>query len=130
MTLWGFLREKLNPFSATKALARISEGVKNLHLLRYVREVGIFHAGHILTLHRPQAMTAPFVIRLRAFANDVIFPSSLAKKMSDDTKLPKFSAWTKTWASHPSVTYVWEEKYLVDRIVERLPAAKKKYAST
>ena len=75
-------------------------------------------------------MTAPFVIRLQAFSNDIIFPSSLAKKMTDETKLPKFCAWTKEWASHPSVTYVWNEKYLVERIIERLPAAKKKYAST
>lgn len=75
-------------------------------------------------------MTTPFTIRLHAFANGIILPARLATGMLDATTLPRFTRWTELCMVHPSVTYVWERDYLVERVIERLPAAKKKYAST
>lgn len=72
-------------------------------------------------------MTTPFTLRLYDFANDKIFPASLAERMTGPT-LPNFAPWVKLCMAHPSVTYVWDKDYFVPRIIERLPLAKKKYA--
>ncbi len=73
-------------------------------------------------------MTTPFVLRLIDFCNDIIFPSRLATGMLDPSKLPIFAKWAKLCMAHPSVTYTWDKEYMVPRIVERLPLAKRKYA--
>lgn len=81
-----------------------------------------------LTLILSQAMTAPFVLRLVDFCNDIIFPSRLATAMLDTNSLPNFAKWAELCMQHPSVMATWDKEYMVPRIVERLPAAKKKYA--
>ncbi|KIW68200.1 hypothetical protein PV04_04161 [Phialophora macrospora] len=81
-----------------------------------------------------EAMTTPFVLRLIDFCNDIIFPSRLAKAMLDTnpstSNLPRFAKWAKLCMQHPSVTYTWDKERMVPRVVERLPAAKRKYAPT
>ncbi|KAH0840642.1 putative glutathione S-transferase [Fonsecaea pedrosoi] len=79
-----------------------------------------------------EAMTIPFVLRLIDFSNDIIFPSRLAREILDTdsatSKLPRFAKWANLGMQHPSVTYTWDKEYMVPRIVERLPMAKRKYA--
>jgi hypothetical protein len=73
-------------------------------------------------------MTAPFILRLIDFCNDIIFPTRLAAQLLDEGRTPRFAKWAKLCMQHPSVTCTWDKEYLVPRIVERLPAAKRKYA--
>ena len=73
-------------------------------------------------------MTAPFVLRLVDFCNDIIFPSRLATAMLDTNKLPRFATWAKLCMEHPSLAKTWDKEYIIPRIVERLPMAKRKYA--
>ncbi|KAJ9604755.1 hypothetical protein H2200_010869 [Cladophialophora chaetospira] len=75
-----------------------------------------------------EAMTTPFILRMVDFCNDVIFPSRLATAMVDANRFPKFAKWAQLCMQHPSVTSTWDKEYMVPRIVERLPAAKRKYA--
>ena len=97
-----------------------------LHVKHAKGGAGPYYGGSgALTL--VEVMTAPFVIRMRAFSNDIIFPSSLKARMDGPT-MPTVSACVKVAITHPSVTYTWDEEYLVPRIIERLPAAKAKYA--
>ena len=70
-------------------------------------------------------MAIPFVMRLVKFADNVIWPRSLVLKLN---ALPAFSKWVKHAFKQESVTYVWD-KDLRERIIERLPAAKAKYAN-
>ncbi|OAP64612.1 hypothetical protein AYL99_00584 [Fonsecaea erecta] len=78
-----------------------------------------------------EAMSIPFVLRLIDFSNDVIFPARLAEEIlnTDPTtgKMPRFAKWAKLCMQHPSVTETWDKEYMVPRVVERLPAAKRKY---
>ena len=73
-------------------------------------------------------MTTPFTLRLIDFCNDIIFPARLATNMLDETKYPRFAKWVKVCMEHPSVSCTWDKEYMIPRIVERLPAARKKYA--
>ena len=73
-------------------------------------------------------MISPFTLRLIDFSNDIIFPSRLATSLLDPAKTPKFAKWAKLCMQHPSVIATWDKEYMVPRIVERLPAAKRKYA--
>ncbi|EXJ69898.1 uncharacterized protein A1O5_06971 [Cladophialophora psammophila CBS 110553] len=79
-----------------------------------------------------EAMSAPFILRLIDFSNDIIFPARLATQILDSdpatSKWPCFAKWAQLCMQHPSVTYTWDKEYMVPRIVERLPAAKRKYA--
>ncbi|KIW92678.1 uncharacterized protein Z519_06525 [Cladophialophora bantiana CBS 173.52] len=79
-----------------------------------------------------EVMSAPFIVRLIDFSNDIIFPARLATQILDNdpatSKWPRFATWAKLCMQHPSVTYTWDKEYMVPRIVERLPAAKRKYA--
>lgn len=68
----------------------------------------------------------PFVLRIYDFANDIIWPVALATKLDG---LENFSKWAKKCMVDESVTYVWDKEYMVPRIIERLPAARAKYAN-
>ena len=78
-------------------------------------------------------MTTPFILRLVDFSNGIIFPCRLAIQIldtkSDTSKFPKFATWAKLCMQHPSVTCTWDKEYIVPRVVERLPLAKRKYAT-
>jgi glutathione S-transferase len=104
--------------------------------LTYVEVRAVFFPSFafISRLTPGKAMTTPFVLRLIDFSNDIIFPSRLAKAMLDTnpstSNVPRFAKWAKLCMQHPSVTCTWDKEYMVPRVVERLPAAKKKYAPT
>lgn len=70
-------------------------------------------------------MVIPFVLRIYDFANDIIWPATAITKLD---KLENFSKWARYGMKHESVMYVWDKEYRVPRMIERLPAAKAKYA--
>jgi glutathione S-transferase len=80
------------------------------------------------TRYNAQALTTPFTLRLYDFANDVIFPKSLAHKMRDAERLPNFARWLDTCMAHESVTYVYHREQLLKGVEARLGEAKAKYA--
>ncbi|KIX99471.1 uncharacterized protein Z520_05047 [Fonsecaea multimorphosa CBS 102226] len=113
--IWRLLEREIEPL-----LSGVSEDGKGPY----------FGGSERLTV--VEAMTIPFVLRLVDFSNDIIFPARLATHILDmdpaTSKLPQFAKWAKMCMQHPSVTDTWDKEYMVPRIVERLPAAKRKYA--
>ena len=72
-----------------------------------------------------KAMTIPFFMRLYDWSDDAIWPKEVAERLD---KLPNLSKWAKHCMKQGSVTYVYPEG-LRERVQERLPEAKKKYAN-
>ncbi|ETI24241.1 hypothetical protein G647_03610 [Cladophialophora carrionii CBS 160.54] len=112
-------------------LSRLSEEIEPLLSGADMDGKGPYFAGS-KSLTFVEVMTTPFVLRMIDFCNDVIFPSRLATAMLDTnpstSNIPRFAKWAKLCTQHPSVTCTWDKEYLLPRIVERLPAAKRKYA--
>ncbi|KAF2116304.1 thioredoxin-like protein [Lophiotrema nucula] len=66
-----------------------------------------------------EALTAPFILRIYAFAKDGLLPQST---LSGLDALPNFSKWASETIKHPSVTYIWDEEAIV-------AGAKKRFAN-
>ncbi|OCT45713.1 glutathione S-transferase [Cladophialophora carrionii] len=117
-------------------LSRLREEIEPLLSDVDVDGKGPYFAGSerltFVETHSGKVMTTPFVLRMIDFCNAVIFPSRLATAMLDTnpstSNSPRFAKWAKVCIQHPSVTCTWDKEYMVPRIVERLPAAKRKYA--
>lgn len=70
-----------------------------------------------------QVQTGSFVLRLVAFSKyEQLYPKSLSAKLEE--KAPAFWKWANAVAKEESVTYIWDEKLMVDRTLERLAKAK------
>jgi hypothetical protein len=69
-------------------------------------------------------MTIPFVQRFYDFSDDVIWPAALKTKLD---QLPIFKKWAENAIKQESVQYVTMPD-LVERVRERLPKVKAKYA--
>jgi glutathione S-transferase len=72
-------------------------------------DAGPFFGGsNELTL--AEAIVAPFLIRMYAFANGKYMPTSLKEGLR---KLPNFGPWAEAVISHPNVTKIWDEEAFV-----------------
>ncbi|KAF1989842.1 thioredoxin-like protein [Aulographum hederae CBS 113979] len=60
---------------------------------------------------------APFIIRLYSLSNGDIFPVSLKEGIE---KLPNISKWAKAVMAKESVTYIWDEEYMVRKGKEKI----------
>ncbi|KAA6414470.1 MAG: hypothetical protein FRX48_01219 [Lasallia pustulata] len=70
-----------------------------------------------------EALTAPFVLRLSAFASDgVLLPASLPKHMA---KLPSLSRWMEAVRAQESVTYTYNERDVIERTKRKLANMRK-----
>jgi glutathione S-transferase len=68
-----------------------------------------------------KAMTAPFILRIYASCDDELLPKSLAEAFD---KLPNFSKWAKATISQESVTYIWDEKKVLEKTKLRVAKMK------
>lgn len=68
-----------------------------------------------------EALTAPFIIRIYAFAKAGVLPASTTKGLD---QLPNFSKWAKEVVKHPSVTYIWDEEAIVEGTRKRFAKLK------
>ena len=66
-------------------------------------------------------MTAPFVIRYRAYADGGLMPASLLKGLD---ALPNYSKWSKAVCGENSVTYVFDGPEISKRMTKRLAKMK------
>jgi glutathione S-transferase len=74
-----------------------------------------------MKLTAKQALTAPFIIRVYAFAKADVLPQSL---LSGLEALPNFSKWAAEVIKHPSVTYIWNEDAIVAGTKKRIESQK------
>lgn len=68
-----------------------------------------------------QAWTAPFILRIYTFAKNGILPQSVISGLDAH---PNFSKWAAEVIKHDSVTYIWNEKVMVEGMRKRLASAK------
>ena len=66
-----------------------------------------------------EAIVAPFILRIFAFAKHGLLPKSVTEGLNG---LPNFSKWAAEVVKHDSVTYIWDEEKNVEN-------SKKKFAS-
>ncbi|MCJ1306125.1 hypothetical protein MMC08_008943 [Hypocenomyce scalaris] len=70
-----------------------------------------------------EALTAPFILRLHAFASDPsLLPSSTAKLIAE---LPNISRWMKATTAQESVTYTYDEQDVVERTKKKMASLRK-----
>jgi len=74
-----------------------------------------------LCIDRSQVLTAPFVIRLRADSGGKFMPKSLTEGMK---KLPNYSKWADVVCQQESVTYIYDEKRVVERSIQKAASMK------
>ena len=65
-----------------------------------------------------EAIIAPFLIRIFAFAKAGVLPQGVADGLNG---LPNFSKWAAEAIKHDSVTYIWDEERMLEQ-------SKKKFA--
>ena len=76
----------------------------------------------VILLIMLQVQTGSFVLRVVSFSKyEQLLPKSLAAKLED--KAPSFWKWANAVANEESVTYIWDEKLMVDRTLARLAKA-------
>ena len=68
-----------------------------------------------------QALTAPFVVRYRAFGQKGLFPKSLLGGLD---ALPNFSKWSQALHEQDAVTYIFDGPAVADRTAERIAKMK------
>ena len=68
-----------------------------------------------------EALTGPFLLRLKAFGKGGLLHESLVKGLET---MPKFQKWVDTVASQDSVTYIWDEEKVVSHYKERIAKAR------
>jgi glutathione S-transferase len=72
-----------------------------------------------------EAIVAPFILRIYAFAKHGLLPKSVTSGFNE---LPNFSKWAAEIIKHDSVTYIWDEKSAVEGTKRRLASLKAKKA--
>ena len=73
------------------------------------------------TLTLAEALTGPFLLRLKAFGNAGLIHGALVKGLQTT---PNFQKWVDKVTSQESVTYIWDEEKVVSRFKERIEKAK------
>ena len=68
-----------------------------------------------------KALTAPFVLRYRAFAQNGLIPQSVLTGLD---ALPNYSKWSKAIHAQDAVTFVFDAQTLVDKTAERIAKMK------
>ena len=68
-----------------------------------------------------QALTAPFVVRYKAFADSDLMPKSMLKGLD---ALPNYSKWSKAILEEDSVTDGFDGPTIAKRTVERIQKMK------
>lgn len=68
-----------------------------------------------------EALTAPFIIRLYAFAKTDALPKSLFSSLE---ALPNFSKWAGHVVKQESVTYIWDEKATIEGTIKKIAQLK------
>ena len=68
-----------------------------------------------------QALTAPFVLRYRAFTQKGLMPQSV---LSGLDALPNYSKWSKALHEQDAVTFIFDGPALADRTAERIAKMK------
>ncbi|KAJ4295125.1 hypothetical protein N0V90_007135 [Kalmusia sp. IMI 367209] len=58
-----------------------------------------------------EAIVAPFIVRLYAFAKHGLVPASVKEGLD---ALPNFSKWAAEVVKHESVTYIWNEERVIE----------------
>ena len=66
-------------------------------------------------------MTAPFVIRYRAFGENGLMPASMLKGLD---ALPNYGKWSKAICAQESVTYVFDGPDIAKRMMDRIAKMK------
>jgi glutathione S-transferase len=73
-----------------------------------------FGGSQKLTL--AEALTAPFILRIYAYARNGLLPESLVTSLDS---LPNFSKWAAEVIKHESVTYIWDEEKVVKATIAK-----------
>jgi len=68
-----------------------------------------------------QVLTAPFVIRYFAMSNGGLFPKSVKESIQ---KLPNFGPWAEAVIKRESVTYIFDEEKINQRMKKRIAKMK------
>ncbi|KAK7181197.1 hypothetical protein DPSP01_003286 [Paraphaeosphaeria sporulosa] len=93
-------------------------GVVNKEIEPLLKDAAPFFGGSS-KLTFAEAIVAPFILRLYAFAKHGLLPKSVTDGLD---RLPNFSKWAAEVIKHDSVTYIWDEE-------KTLEGSKKKFAS-
>lgn len=67
---------------------------------------------------KQQALTGPFVLRIKVFAKHGLLPGTLAKDLQETT--PNFHKWSEAVIKSPSVTKIFDEESNVTTMKGRL----------
>ncbi|GAB7337938.1 hypothetical protein MBLNU457_4321t1 [Dothideomycetes sp. NU457] len=85
-----------------------------------LKDAGPFFNGHS-EMTMAEVLTAPFVLRLRADSGGKFMPKSLQEGMK---KLPNYSKWSDAVCQQESVTYIYDEKRVVERSIQKAASMK------
>lgn len=86
-----------------------------------LQDAGPFFGGSSkLTL--AEALTAPFVLRIKTYAKHGLLPASLTKDLQEKT--PNFHKWSEAVVASPSVTEIFDVDENVNRTKQRLAKAR------
>lgn len=78
-----------------------------------------FGGSEKLTL--AEALTAPFILRLYSLSKAEVLPASIHSRLDE---LPNFSKWAAHVIKHESVTYIWDEKKVIEGTVRKVAQLK------
>ena len=79
-----------------------------------------------IVLTNPQALTAPFILRIYALAKHGLIPQSIPSGFDE---LPNFSKWAAEVVKQDSVTYIWDEESTVSGTKKKIESLKAQAAS-
>ena len=68
-----------------------------------------------------QALTAPFVLRYRAYAQNGLMPESVLQGLD---ALPNYTKWSKALHEQDAVTYIFDGPALADGAAKRIAKMK------
>ncbi|ORY13023.1 glutathione-S-transferas-like protein omega 1 [Clohesyomyces aquaticus] len=104
-----------------EALANEFLGVVTKEIEPLLKDAAPFFGGSDkLTL--AEALIAPFILRIYALGNNTdLIPKSLIKGFNG---LPNFSKWAAEVVKHPSVTYIWDEKAILEGTKKKIAQLK------
>ncbi|KAL5407844.1 hypothetical protein PMIN06_006347 [Paraphaeosphaeria minitans] len=83
-------------------------GVVNKEIEPLLKDAAPFFGGSS-KLTFAEAIVAPFILRMYAFAKHGLIPKSVTDGLNG---LPNFSKWAAEVIKHDSVTYIWDEEKL------------------
>ncbi|KAF3063159.1 hypothetical protein CFAM422_010104 [Trichoderma lentiforme] len=106
---------KEKELSATKLATIVKENVEPA-----LHDAAPFFAGHA-RMTMAEVLTAPFLIRLYAYSEASLLPTSLKNELQS---LSKFSAWADRVISQESVTYVWDQEAVISKSKSRMAVKK------